>query len=85
MKEEQKEGHYALCLKEFKFAFSATMIYILASCALCYLLGYGRSGTEVSVVGGVPVWVLVGIVIPWILIVALTLIYGNFIMKGDEE
>lgn len=77
--------HYALCLKEFKFAFTATMAYILISCAICYVMGYGKSGEDMPVIGGLPLWVIFGVVGPWILMVLITVIYGMFVMKGDEE
>ncbi|GHV33200.1 hypothetical protein FACS1894187_00820 [Synergistales bacterium] len=77
--------HYELCLKEFKFAFTSTMAYILISCAICYITGYGRSGEDMAVFGGLPLWVLFGVVGPWILMVLLTVVYSIFIMKGDEE
>lgn len=80
-----KKSHYALCLKEFKFASVATMLYILCSCALCYVLGYQKGPGEVAMMAGIPVWVIFGIIVPWVAIVALTVIYGFFIMEGDDR
>lgn len=82
---EQKKSNYALCLKEFKFAFSTTMIYILLSCAISYVLGYNKTVEEISIIGGIPSWVLFGVIIPWVLMVLLTAYYGFFVMKGDEK
>lgn len=82
---EQKKGFFAQCLKEFKFCAIATGSYILLSCLLCQLLGYGKSGDEIALIGGIPVWALFGVVIPWIAMVILTAIYGFKIMKGDDD
>ena len=82
---EQGKNSYALCLKEFKFAFSATMIYILLSCAISYLLGYNTTVEEISIIWGIPSWALFGVIIPWLLMVLLTAYYGFFVMEGDEK
>lgn len=79
------KNSYALSLKEFKFAFSATMIYILLSCAISYVLGYNKTVEEISIIWGIPSWVLFGVIIPWVLMVLLTAYYGFFIMEGDEK
>ena len=84
-KNEQKKGHVALCCKEFKFCAIATMAYILISCLLCGILGYGQDGTQVSFIMGIPTWAVIGVFIPWILMVILTAVYGFVIMEGDEE
>lgn len=80
-----KKSNYALCLKEFKFAFTTTMLYILISCAICYVLGYNKPAEEINIIWGLPAWVLFGIVIPWVAMVKLTVYYGFFVMKGDED
>ena len=82
---EPRKNGYALCLKEFKFAFSATMIYIFLSCAISYVLGYNKTVEEISIIWGIPSWVLFGVVIPWVLMVLLTAYYGFFVMEGDEK
>ncbi|MGI6782742.1 MAG: DUF997 family protein [Aminivibrio sp.] len=81
----QKKSHYQLSVKEFKFAFSTTMIYILLSCAISYLLGYNKPVEEIPIIWGMPSWILFGVVIPWILMVLLTIIYGFFVMEGDDD
>ncbi len=82
---KQGKSSYALSLKEFKFAFSSTMIYILLSCAISYVLGYNKPAGEITVIWGMPSWVLFGVVIPWVLMVLLTIVYGFFVMEGDEK
>lgn len=81
----KKSGHYALCMREFKLAASITIGYILLSCAICGVMGYGKSGTEIAVIAGIPVWALFGVVIPWVAMVIITTFYGFTVMKGDEE
>ncbi len=80
-----KSSHYALCLKEFKIAAISTMSYILICCFLCYVLGYGKDAAEMPIIYGVPLWVLYGVIIPWVVMVIFTAIYGFFVMKGDDE
>lgn len=84
-KKERKPGHFARCLKEFKFCSIATLAYILICCALSYFLGYNQDGSTVSFIMGIPSWAVIGVFIPWILMVILTAVYGFFIMEGDEE
>ena len=84
-KSKIKESHYRLCLREFKFAATITAAYILICCLICAVLGYGKSPEEISAIAGIPTWALFGVVIPWTLMVAITVFYGFFIMKGDEE
>lgn len=84
-KSSGKIGHYALCLKEFKFAFVSTMAYIMLCCAICYFTGYEKSGETMPLIAGIPLWALLGVIIPWIAMVLLTIVYGMFVMKGDEE
>ena len=78
-------GKYSLCLKEFKIAASTTMIYILSCCAICWFLGYNKTLDEISYIGGIPSWVVLGIIVPWLVMVAFTVIYGFYIMKGDDK
>lgn len=81
----KKTGHFQRCLKEFKICGILTMVYILVCCVLCYFLGYGKSGTEMSFMMGIPSWAVFGVFIPWIIMVIVTAVYGFFIMEGDEE
>lgn len=78
-------SHYALCLKEFKTAAFSTMAYILVCCFICYVLGYGKDASEIRIIAGIPEWVLYGVIIPWVIMVIFTAVYGFFIMKGDNE
>jgi len=82
---DKKSSHYKLCLKEFKICGILTMAYILICCFLCGIFGYGLSGTEVTFIFGIPAWAVIGVFIPWIIMVIVTTIYGLFIMEGDEE
>ena len=61
------------------------MAYILISCLLCWFLGYGQDGAQISFIMGIPTWAVIGVFIPWILMVILTAIYGFCVMEGDEE
>lgn len=79
-----KLKHYELCLKEFKICGILTGIYILACCLLCWLFGYHQDGA-ITFIFGIPTWAVIGVFIPWILMVIVTTIYGLFIMEGDEE
>lgn len=81
----QKSSHYALCLKEFKIAAGSTMLYILICCFICGVMGYGKDASEMKIIAGVPAWALFGVVVPWIIMVIFTAVYGFFIMKGDEK
>ena len=81
----RKKTHYQLSVKEFKFAFFTTMIYILLSCAISYFLGYNKPVGEIPIIWGIPSWALFGVVIPWVLMVLLTIVYGFFVMEGDDD
>lgn len=78
-------SHYELCLKEFKICGILTSIYIIVCCLLCWVLGYHQDGSHTTFIFGIPTWAVIGVFIPWILMVIITTIYGLFIMKGDEE
>lgn len=85
MNKNQNEGHFALCLKEFKFCAFVTMAYILISCLLCQIFGYGLEGKEVTFIYGIPLWAVIGVVAPWVITVIVTVIYALGFMKGEEE
>src|SRR5690554_6155641 len=79
---KEKKGFFKLCLKEFKIAAIATIVYILISCLLSYLLGYNRSGENMTFIIGIPTWAFFGVVLPWIAMVLFTAIYAFRYMKG---
>lgn len=83
--EKKKLGHFELCLKEFKICGFLTLAYILVCCVLCGVFGYGLSGTEATFIFGIPTWAVIGVFIPWIIMVIVTAVYGLCIMEGDEE
>ncbi len=84
-KNNKTRQHYLLCLKEFKVGVIVTAIYISVSSAISYFLGYGRDPNTIKLIAGIPDWVFWGVIIPWVLIVLFTTIYGLFIMEGDEK
>jgi len=85
MDNKKKPGHFEKCLKEFKVCGILTLAYIAVCCILCAILGYGLDGTQVTFIMGIPSWAVIGVFIPWIIMVIVTAIYGFFIMEGDEE
>lgn len=85
MSTNQKEGHFALCLREFKFCAFVTIAYILISCLLCHIFGYGLDGKDVIFIYGIPFWAIVGVIVPWVITVIITTIYALGFMKGEEE
>jgi uncharacterized membrane protein YhdT len=82
---KHKKGFFKQCFKDFRFAAIATISYVLISCLLSYLLGYGTSGDKMTYIAGIPTWAFIGVVLPWVGMVILTAVYAFRIMKGDEE
>ncbi len=85
MKNTDVKGNYSLCLKEFKIAAASTMAYILVCCGLCWLLGYNKEPSQIALIGGIPSWVVWGVIVPWVVMVFFTIVYGFFIMEGDDR
>lgn len=81
----ERKKEYDLCLKEFKVGFFATAIFIFLSSLISYFLGYKGDITQVKLIGGYPHWIFWGVLIPWVGIVIFTIVYGLFIMKGDDN
>jgi len=84
MKNTKAESNYLLCLKEFKIAATSTMAYILICCGLCWFLGYNKEPSQITLLGGIPSWIVWGVIVPWVVMVVFTVIYSFFIMKGDD-
>ncbi|MGI6075167.1 MAG: DUF997 family protein [Pyramidobacter sp.] len=85
MKSTDTKGNYALCLKEFKIAAVTTMAYILICCCLCWFLGYNKEPSQITLIAGIPSWIVWGVVVPWVVMVIFTVIYSFFIMEGDDR
>lgn len=85
VKNNKTRQHFLLCLKEFKVGVFVTALYIALSSAISYALGYNRDPNTIKLILGFPDWIFWGVLIPWVVIVTFTVIYGLIIMEGDVE
>lgn len=76
---------YRLSLKEFRIATSVAALFIVSACVITYFMGYNRNPEDIALIFGFPDWIFFGVLIPWVTIVAFTVIYSLFFMKGDDE
>ena len=85
--------------REAKFALTVWFCALVWTVGYCYLHGYrhppdsplvawGLAGTndpgDLRLVLGVPEWVVFGIVVPWLVCTAVTVIFGLFVMADDD-
>jgi len=81
---KQEKGFYNECLKDFKFSSIAAISYILIVCLLSWIFGYKVSAEDMTYIVGMPMWVVVGVILPWIIMVIITGIYALGYMKGEK-
>ena len=67
---------------------SVWVVAMLYSVLYCYTHGYRRDVSTLKLIWGIPDWTFWGVVVPWVLCVVFSLIFGAFFMRdealGDE-
>ncbi len=54
------------------------------SISVCYRLGYGRDAATLTYIFGFPDWIFWGVVVPWTVCTALSLVLSSFVIRDDD-
>lgn len=81
---DETRKNYLKSLREFKVSIIIGGLFIIMSSVISYFMGYSRNPEEIKLILGFPDWIMLGVLLPWILIVLFTVFYSMALMKGDE-
>lgn len=99
MLSESATRTYRHALHEMRFVAGCWVIAFLWTVGYCYLQGYqhdpqawlvrtglaaARSPDNIRLVGGIPDWVVFGIIAPWLACSWITVLYGMRFMHDDD-
>lgn len=81
---DETRKNYLKSLREFKVSIIIGGLFIIMSSVISYFMGYSRNPEEIKLILGFPDWIMLGVLLPWVLIVLFTVFYSMALMKGDE-
>jgi hypothetical protein len=70
--------------REAIVVFAIWAIACLYSVGYCYLFGYHRTAESIRYYAGVPDWVFLGLLAPWMLCTMLSFWISNYFMTDDD-
>ena len=69
--------------REALLVFAIWLAACVYSIGVCYRLGYWRDVATLTYVFGFPDWVFWGVVVPWTVCTALSLVLSSFVITDD--
>lgn len=86
-RDELQARHYLQCIREARFVtwtWILTAIYVSVMCAnFGYIPPAERPDTPWLILG-IPGWVVISVIAPWIVVIGVTWGFAVFVLKDDE-
>lgn len=79
--------HYVQCLREVRFvtvAYILTAIYVSVMCATYGYLPETDRPDAPWLIWGIPGWVMVSVILPWVVVMGVIAYFAQFVLKDDE-